>query len=544
MLFAGQPGCIFFKLPGMKQKFTRFRPPTPDEQEVLTHLIVRPVPSDRDQECDQLITKHHYLKSAQLVGEHLRYVAEYRGQWMALSTWSAAALHIRARDSFIGWIEEQRRTRLPLVVNNSRLLVLPLCRCPNLISRFMKLMLARVSQDWEQSWGHPVALAETFVDPHLYQGTAYKASGWNRLGKTAGWKRSAEDFYQKHERPKQIWVRELVSEACRKLCAQSLPAEWKNLEQEAAPPCTAKAPQMRSLVEHLRAQVPEFRSKEALAYPLAGFLALIALAMFSGVRRGPQDLAEYAATLSQGQLRALGFRTKRGTRRIRCPGESTFKRLLPRIDAAALEGALLLWQGQGLGPSQDQVVIVDGKTPRHAHVELVSAVNGSGRWRGTGAAKETSHEIPAARGVLLQVPLTHQKKQADELPNQSETAQQILFEGGGDYALTVKENQKELVQTLVTLLTPGKFSPSAHDADPRADAGTQSEPAGNSGAGMPRGDARTSEFSWSATGCTVAAAGATQRQAEHRNGVSDQQPDFGRTGCVGLDQTQAGLLGH
>ena len=118
--------------------------------------------------------------------------------------------------------------RLPLVVNNSRLLVLPPCECPNLISRFMKLMLGRLSADWEQSWGHPVALAETFVDPHLYQGTAYKASGWHRLGQTGGWKRSAEDFYQKHERPKQIWVRELVPNACGKLCARQLPAQTKS----------------------------------------------------------------------------------------------------------------------------------------------------------------------------------------------------------------------------------------------------------------------------------------------------------------------------
>ena len=51
--------------------------------------------------------------------------------------------------------------------------------------------------------------------------------------------------------------------------------------------------------------------------------------------------------------------------------------------------------------------------------------------------------------------------------------QQILFESGGDYVLTVKANQKELMQTLATLLTPGKFSPSAHGADPRADAGGQ-----------------------------------------------------------------------
>src|SRR6266536_2622942 len=464
-------------LPDMKQeKVASFRQPTPDEQQILIHLNTRPVRSDEVQRFNQLMAEHHYLRDGQLVGEHLRYVAEYGDQWLALAAWSAPALHIKARDRFIGWNEEQRRTRLPLLVNNSRLLVLPPCRCPNLISRFMKLMLARLPQDWEQSWGHRVALAETFVDPHLYQGTAYKASGWNRLGQTAGWKRSAEDFYQKHERPKQIWVRELVPEACRKLCAQSLPAEWQKVELQAAPRCTAKAPQMRSLVEHLRAQVPEFRSKEALAYPLAGFLALIALAMFSGVRRGPQDLAEYAASLSQGQLRALGFRTKGGTTRIRCPGESTFKRMLPQIKAAALERALLLWQEQLLGQSQDRLVIVDGKTLRHAHLELVSAVNGNGRWLGTVAVADKSNEIPAARQLLGKVPMENKTALADALHTQIETAQQILFERGGDYALTVKENQKELIRTLARLSQLNDFSPCAHPADPGADAGTQSQP--------------------------------------------------------------------
>ncbi len=468
-----------------KKKAAVFRQPTPDEQEILTHLVVRLASADEVEQFDQLITKHHYLKSAHLVGEHLRYVAQYRGQWLALATWSAAALHLKARDHFIGWDEEQRRRRLPLLVNNSRLLVLPDCRCPNLISRFMKLMLTRLSPDWKQHWGHPVALAETFVDPHLYQGTAYKASGWNRLGQTSGWKRSAEDFYQKHNRPKQIWVRELVPDACRKLCAQPLPAQWQQVEENAPPHCTAKVPQMRSLVEHLRAQVPEFRSKEALAYPMAGFLALIALAMFSGVRRGPQDLAEYAASLSQGQLRALDFRTHPGSTRIRCPGESTFKRLLPRIDAAALEKALLLWQEQVLGPAQDKLVIVDGKTLRHAHVELVSAVDGTGRWLGTVPVKESSNEIPAARELLGHLELAHKTTLADAIHTQVETTQQILFEGGGDYALTVKENQKELVKTLATLLTPGKFSPSAHGPDARPDSRAQSEPARDPSFGMP-----------------------------------------------------------
>jgi hypothetical protein len=455
----------------------RFRPPTLDEQQILIHLQVRLVRPEEIPRFDQLLTAHHYLHSAQLVGEHLRYVAAYRSQWLALAAWNAPALHLKARDAFIGWSEEQRRRRLPLLANNSRLLVLPGGAAPNLISRFMKLMLARLSADWQTHWQHPLALAETFVDPHLYQGTAYKASGWTRLGQTAGWKRSAEDFYQKHDRPKQIWVRPLSADAGQKLRAPALPPDWQTVEHRARPHCAAKAKDVRSLVEHLRAEMPEFRAKEALAYPLAGFLALVALAMFSGVRRGPADLAEFAATLSQGLLRALGFRADRRTGRLRTPGESTFKRLLPRIDAAALERALLLWQEQVLGPAQDQLVIVDGKTLRHAHVELVSAVNGQGRWLGTLPVPEGSNEIPAARQLLAKVPLENKTALADAIHTQVETAQQILFEGGGDYALTVKDNQKGLLQTLATLLTPGKFSPSAHGADAGVDPRAQPQPA-------------------------------------------------------------------
>jgi hypothetical protein len=209
---------------------------------------------------------------------------------------------------------------------------------------------------------------------------------------------------------------------------------------------------------------------------LAGLLALIALAMFSGVRKGPQDLADYAATLSQGQLRALRFRTKKGTGRVRCPEKTTFGRVLAAVDAKALERALLLWQEQVLGPAQDQLVIVDGKSLRHAHVELVSAVNGEGRWLGTVAVSPTSNEIPAARQQLAKVELKGKTVLADALHTQVESVQQVLFEGGGNYALTVKENQKALVQTLTTLLAQGAFSPSGHPADPGVEPGAQSRP--------------------------------------------------------------------
>ena len=54
------------------KKSARFRQPTPDEQEILTHLVIRLVPPNEVEQFNQLLAKHHYLKNGQLVGEHLR----------------------------------------------------------------------------------------------------------------------------------------------------------------------------------------------------------------------------------------------------------------------------------------------------------------------------------------------------------------------------------------------------------------------------------------------------------------------------------------
>jgi len=64
-----------------------------------------------------------------------------------VAAWSSAAFPIKAPDQFIGWSSEQCRRRLPLLANNSRLLVMPGCDYLNLISRFMKLMLQHLSED-------------------------------------------------------------------------------------------------------------------------------------------------------------------------------------------------------------------------------------------------------------------------------------------------------------------------------------------------------------------------------------------------------------
>jgi hypothetical protein len=485
-----------------------------EEQQVLEDGHLRLLTTPRDIErCDQAIIQHHYLHNVTLVGEHLRYAFIHKGQWLAVATWSSAAFHIKDRDQFIGWSPEQCCRRRALLANNSRLLVLPDCHFPNLISRFMKLMLGQLSRDWQERWGHPLALVETFVDPRFYQGTAYKVSGWSHLGKTAGWKRDADDFYEKHDAPKQIWVRELVKKACVKLRAPQLPAPWAQVEQAVAIRCNAKVVQIRSLMESLRREVPEFRRPQALAYPLPGLICLMVMAMAQGVVRGPQDLADYADTLSEAQLRALKFRADPHTRELRWPKKTTFTRVLHEVDDDLVEKVLLGWQDQILGPRQDRILIVDGKKVRHGGVEIVNAVDSQGRFLGSVVTQAKSNEIPAARQLLRGQDLLGKIIIADALHTQNETGQEILFEGGGDYLLTVKGNQPTLQKNLENLFEKKQgFSPSAHPADSGAQTGAQPGPLRDSVSGVPGGSAQSGGISRSPVSGSVGDTGQAGRQ--------------------------------
>ncbi len=127
---------------------------------------------------DMLMSRHHYLGFRGLVGGGVRQVAESAdGRWLALLGWHAGSFKVEARDRFIGWTREQQFRRLRLVANNTRFLVLPGCRSPNLASRVLGLSLRRLSRDMEDQTGHPVLLAETFVDPSRFAGTGGQLAG-------------------------------------------------------------------------------------------------------------------------------------------------------------------------------------------------------------------------------------------------------------------------------------------------------------------------------------------------------------------------------
>lgn len=81
------------------------------------------------------------------------------------------------------------------MAQNSRFLILPATgRWPNLASRILKLVCDRLPEDWRRHFGHPVLLAETFVDPQRFRGTCYKAAGGLALGQTKGFERCGQDY--------------------------------------------------------------------------------------------------------------------------------------------------------------------------------------------------------------------------------------------------------------------------------------------------------------------------------------------------------------
>jgi len=439
---------------------------TEEQQELINGVFFRLLlPREREQ-FDRLLVEQHDLKSTQLVGEQIRYVAEYQGQWVAIMSWSAAAYKLKWREEWIGWNAKQKKRRLPLVVNNSRFLILEGFHVPNLASRVMKLCLERLSGDWHKIYGHEVLIAESFVDPEKHLGTSYKVSGWTLLGKTQGYRRDRRDFYDQHKRPKQLWVQELRPGARTILRGRNLPSALQALEQGLPPECD-QSPQELARMGKFFAGLTEWR-KGDWDFPLGGLVALSVCALLCKVCLGQRDLAAFAANLTDAQRERLGFPRdwKRRGRHFRAPGETTFFRLLSHLKPPELESALLRWQDHVLGkrdPQGDEVAL-DGKELLNSQgLKLASAYSVTdGRWLGSEPIAQGSNEIPAVQQLLGRLPIEGSLVTADALNTQSETARIIVEDRGADYLLPVKGNQKG-VRNNVRQLYKGlsrAFSPS------------------------------------------------------------------------------------
>jgi hypothetical protein len=73
------------------------------EEDVLSRVNVRLVGEEERAEYDRLLEERHYLESARLSGQTLRYVAELNREWVGLVCFGAAALHLKSCEKWIGW---------------------------------------------------------------------------------------------------------------------------------------------------------------------------------------------------------------------------------------------------------------------------------------------------------------------------------------------------------------------------------------------------------------------------------------------------------
>ncbi len=133
-----------------------------------------------------LIEGHHYLGYTQPVGEHLKFMVYAGERPVACFAWSSAPRHLGPRDRYLGWSPHERRRNIRLVAYNNRYLILPWVQVPHLASHLLGRMVKMLPAEWERVYGHPVCLAETFVDPERFRGTCYRAANWVFLGRTTG----------------------------------------------------------------------------------------------------------------------------------------------------------------------------------------------------------------------------------------------------------------------------------------------------------------------------------------------------------------------
>lgn len=440
------------------------KPKNRTEPALLRGISVRLIHEHERARFDELLEQRHYLHSARLGGQSLRYVAELDGQWVALLAFSAPALNIKARERSLGWTPRQRSRRLGFVVNNSRFLVLPeRQRYPNLASRALGLCLKRLSRDWQEQWGHPVLLVESFVDESQYRGTCYRACGFEAVGPSAGYGRCSRDFYLEHGQPKQLYLRELRKGAAALLRRGRLPGHLLEHEECKSGPCPFRAPQLGSLLETFKL-LGEPRRGHGLRHRRPFVLACAATAMLMGAG-SYQAFEDVCSKFTQRQLRALGCPYDEKKKGYVPPSDTTFFRVLNGLDAAAFDLVVGQWMLQQ-DRSVLQALAVDGKVLRGSGradgkaLQLLSAV--SHRLRLTVAQEpieEKSNEIPAIQPLLRKVPCQGALITADAMHCQQETARFITQELGGNYILGLKGNQSGILERAQLKLPQAFFSP-------------------------------------------------------------------------------------
>lgn len=158
--------------------------------EELGEIDVVPIGDRRSQGAriwNTLMEKYHYLGRGKACGAQIRYnIRSSKYGVLGGFCFSGAAWRVSARDKFIGWSDEERKEKLQYVICNSRFLIRPEVKVPNLASHVLAKCMKRLSGDWIKRYGYAPLIVETYIDDERYKGTCYRASNWIWVGQTEG----------------------------------------------------------------------------------------------------------------------------------------------------------------------------------------------------------------------------------------------------------------------------------------------------------------------------------------------------------------------
>lgn len=447
---------------------------------LLKELTVRVVGAQEYERAGKLLDEEHYLGDVR-AGRRLLQAVEYKGQWVALLDWGPACWKLADREEWIGWTSQQRAERLDLVVLNRRFLVLAKTRMFNLASRSLALAIKALPEHWEQVYGYRPVLAETFTDIEQFGGSCYKASGWIACGQTKGFKRHRSDYYQKHGRPKKLWLKTLTRNTRRILTAMDLPPAYRGALNTDTPErdLPLKQGELLSLRDYLWKNFADPRRTNS-SFPGASVLAFIAMALFAG-RDSVAAIHRYGQFLSQPQRQWLRFPRKKNTTFRKAPSYTALRNLLIQIDPHEFAECLNGWLQAHLG-TLPRALAVDGKWIRDRALSLCLSDHETGAPVAVGFAQNKpmsdEHKREGEQSVALRLYAKTNLENAtitgDALNNNKPQAQAIL-EGGGDYLFQLKNENRHAYKTALKKAKGSPLLPTPKNRTPVTDASTSAE---------------------------------------------------------------------
>src|SRR3954468_4534675 len=201
------------------------------------------------------------------------------------------------------------------------------------------------------------------------------------------------------------------------------------------------------------------RRAQGRRHPLPALLGLAVVAMRAGMT-SYEAIVQYDKERGGDFLQLLGFTTRWGL----C--KATYSRVFRRIDAADFEARVGRWIGARLGRDDAPHLCIDGKTARGSRdggtpgVHLVSAYAPDVKAvlaQLRVDAKTNEHK--AALELLGVLPLRGKVVTGDAMFTHRDFCAKVL-EGGGDYLLTVKDNQPQLHFDIASMFAESSaFSP-------------------------------------------------------------------------------------